>query len=258
MSRNLAPQLLAEAEARLARVHERIERACASAGRSPSEITLVGACKRQPVDRIAAAVCAGLRELGENYVQAAETARPLLEKRLGEHFGEAPAPCPGWRMIGHLQRNKAAAAAKVFSAVDTVDTGRLARALAGRAEALGGIMEVCLQVNLTGEPSKSGCSEENLSELLADCLGLPGLRLVGLMTLPPADPEAARSAFARLRDLRDTLSKTPGARTLRHLNMGMSGDLEVAIEEGATVVRVGTDLFGERSDASRERPAKAT
>jgi hypothetical protein len=257
VSRSLDPQLLAEAEARLADVHGRIERACAAAGRSPSEITLVGACKRQPIDRIAALVCAGLRELGENYVQAAEATRPLLEQRLGDHFAGAPAPSPAWRMIGHLQRNKAAAAVEVFRAVDTVDTGRLARALARRAEALGGVVEVCLQVNLSGEPSKSGCSEDGLSELLADCAPLRGLRVVGLMTLPPADPEAARSAFARLRDLRGTLSREPGGHTLHHLNMGMSGDLEVAIEEGSTVVRVGTDLFGDRVDASLEHPADA-
>ncbi len=258
MSRALDPQCLAEAEARLSAVRGRIERACARSGRNPSEITLVGACKRQPIDRIAAAVCAGLKQLGENYVQAAQATAPQLSQRLAEHCVDAQIPIPLWRMIGHLQRNKASQAVELFGAVDTVDTPRLARSLSGRAQAAGVVIDACLQVNLSGEASKSGCSEASLGDLLAECDALPALRVVGLMTMPapgPApgpDPETARETFARLRALRDTLRREPGGTDLQDLNMGMSGDLEVAIEEGSTLVRVGTDLFGDR-----DAPAQA-
>jgi hypothetical protein len=265
MSASLDPQLLAEASTRLAAVRQRIETACAGAGRNPSELTLVGACKHQSVDRIAAAVCAGLGDLGENYVQAARTIHPLVEQRLRDHFAGAPAPTPRWRMIGHLQRNKAAQALEVFRAVDTVDTVRLARALSGRALAAGDVIDICLQVNLSAEQSKSGCSEDALAELLDGCASLPGVRVVGLMTLPAPGPtpESSRDTFARLRGLRDTLCHATGGKALHHLNMGMSADLEVAIAEGSTVVRVGTDLFGERETApdtetQTEAQAKAT
>ncbi|MCS5635130.1 MAG: YggS family pyridoxal phosphate-dependent enzyme, partial [Myxococcota bacterium] len=227
----------------------RVTGACTRAGRDPSEITLVGACKRQPVERIAAAVCAGLDQLGENYVQAAQTTQAALRACLEAHFSPGQAARPTWRMIGHLQRNKASQAVDVFGCVDTVDNPRLARALAGRAQAAGVDLEICLQVNLSGESTKSGCSEAELEDLLSDCAALPALRVVGLMTMPapgPA-PESARDTFARLRGLRDTLQREPGGARLQHLNMGMSADLEVAIEEGATLVRVGTDLFGERT-----------
>jgi pyridoxal phosphate enzyme (YggS family) len=252
VSGRLDPEILADAEARLKGVHARIGRACQAAGRMSSEVTLVGACKRQPIDRIAALVCAGLAQLGENYVQSARTTQSELSRRLDEHFGGGAVPAPGWRMIGHLQRNKASQAVEIFGAVDTLDSGRLARALAGRAQEAGVVLDICLQVNLSGETSKSGCAEADLGDLLAQCAALPGLRVVGLMTLPApgSSPEAARPAFARLRALRDTLSREPGGTGLHHLNMGMSGDLEVAIDEGATLVRVGTDLFGERPPGS--------
>ena len=252
MSERLGPELLADAEARLAAVRTRIAQACRAAGRQASEVTLVGACKRQPIDRIAAAICAGLGDLGENYVQAARDARLALARRLDGHFGSAPAPAPNWRMIGHLQRNKAAQAVEIFAAVDSVDSGRLARALAGRAQAAGTSLDICLQVNLSGESTKSGCSEADLPGLLAECAGLPGLRVVGLMTMPAPGPGFARETFARLGGLRDTLSREPGGEGLLHLNMGMSGDLEIAIAEGATLIRVGTDLFGARPPAREE------
>ena len=252
MSGRLDPELLAQAETRLEALRARIAGACTRAGRDPSEIILVGACKRQPVERIAAVVCAGLDQLGENYVQAAQATQAALRACLEAHFPAAPVPQPSWRMIGHLQRNKASQAVDVFGCVDTVDNPRLARALAGRAEAAGVELEICLQVNLSGESTKSGCSEAELEDLLSACSALPALRVVGLMTMPapgPA-PESARDTFARLRGLRDTLQLEPGGTGLQHLNMGMSADLEVAIEEGATVVRVGSDLFGERTPAS--------
>jgi len=135
-----------------------------------------------------------------------------------------------------------------------VDTPRLARSLSGRAQAAGVVIDACLQVNLSGEASKSGCSEASLGDLLAECDELPALRVVGLMTMPAPgpDPETARETFARLRALRDTLRRESGGTDLQHLNMGMSGDLEVAIEEGSTLIRVGTDLFGDR-----DAPAQA-
>ena len=129
----------------------------------------------------------------------------------------------------------------------------MARALATRAREAGNVLDICLQVNLSGEESKSGCAEAEVGDLLAACVQLPDLRVVGLMTLPApgSGPEAARPAFARLRALRDTLSREPGGAALHHLNMGMSRDLEIAIEEGSTLVRVGTDLFGERPMGGR-------
>ncbi|MDE0886002.1 MAG: YggS family pyridoxal phosphate-dependent enzyme [Myxococcota bacterium] len=251
MSRVIDPGCLAEASERFLAVRARIEEACLRAGREASEITLVGACKRQPLDRIAAAVCAGLTQLGENYVQAAQETRPQLEERLAAHFADrrTRAPAPTWRMIGHLQRNKAGPAAGLFHAVDSVDNPRLARALESRARDQGLVVDACLQVNLSGESSKSGCPEADLPDLLASCAEFSHLRVVGLMTMPAPDPdpEQARETFARLRALRDTLGPKEGGAHLRHLNMGMSGDLEVAIEEGATLIRVGTDLFGERT-----------
>ena len=253
MSQRLEPADLAEAQGRLEAVRARVAKACVKAGRDPDEIILVGACKRQPVERIAAAVCAGLDQLGENYVQAALATQAELRAFLEAHPPDTPTAQPTWRMIGHLQRNKASQAVDAFGCVDTVDNPRLARALARRAEAAGVELDLCLQVNLSGEASKSGCSEAALEALLSDCSALPALRVVGLMTMPEPgpEPESARETFARLRGLRDNLQRKPGGAGLRHLNMGMSADLEVAIEEGATVVRVGTDLFGERMTPAR-------
>ncbi|MDG2334079.1 MAG: YggS family pyridoxal phosphate-dependent enzyme [Myxococcota bacterium] len=262
MSSVIDPGCLAEANERFLAVRTRIQAACTSAGRAASEITLVGACKRQPLDRIAAAVCAGLSQLGENYVQAAQETRPRLADLLAAHFADlgTPAPAPTWRMIGHLQRNKAGPAAGLFHAVDSVDNPRLARALESRARDQGEVVEACIQVNLSGESSKSGCPEGDLPGLLASCAEFSHLRVVGLMTMPAPDPdpEQARETFARLRALRDTLSRREGGAHLHHLNMGMSGDLEVAIEEGATLIRVGTDLFGERTPPPSPGPPEKT
>jgi len=246
------PALLREIEGRVETVRERVRAACQRAGRDPTEVTVIGACKRQPIERIAAAVWAGIRTLGENYVQEARATQQALEDLLLQRGGPDPVPIPEWRLIGHLQRNKARHAVQLFDAVDTVDRADLASELEKRAAAEGRRLDVCLQVNLSGEASKSGCQEQALPELLATCSALENLRVVGLRTMPAPDPdpERAREPFARLRALRDTLSCEPGGEDLKGLNMGMSGDFEVAIEEGATWVRVGTALFGER--AARE------
>ena len=235
---------------RVADVRRRLEQACARAGRDPGELTLVGVSKRQDPARIAAAIRAGIRELGENYVQELRDKLPHVQRLLEGHH-----PPPRWRMVGHLQRNKARHAIELFDAVDTLDRESLALEL-DRRIANAGLrqpLEVCLQVNLSGESQKGGVGEEELPALLEACAPLEHLRVVGLMTIPAAtrDPEETRLVFARLRQLRDTLARRPGGTALRELSMGMSSDFELAVEEGATLVRVGTALFGPRDPPRR-------
>lgn len=242
MSRSIPQAELDRATERLEAVRSRIDAACRRAGRDPAAVTLVGACKRQPAERIAAAVIAGVTELGENYVQGARDSAREVATLLAHAGVEAPR----WRMIGHLQRNKAKLAVDLFAAIDTVDRDALAIELDRRAAERERRLEVCLQIDLSGEPGKSGIPPERAADLLAACAPLAQLRVVGLMTMPAAEPDRARAAFARLRALRDTLRHAPGGESLVDLNMGMSGDFEIAIEEGATLIRVGTALFGER------------
>jgi MAF protein len=229
---------------RVRAVQERIERACRRAGRPVGEVRLVGVCKGQPPERVAAAVRAGLTELGENYVQE------LREKRLAVEalLDRAAAARLRWRLVGGLQRKKARAVVSLVDAVDSLDRESLAVELDRHAAAAGRVLEACIQVNLSREPQKGGVPEEGAAELLARCAPLESLRVVGLMTIPAENPspEASRPVFARLRELRDTLRESPGGEELRELSMGMSGDFEIAIEEGATLVRVGTALFGPR------------
>lgn len=238
-------QLRREIETRLARVRERIEAAAARCGRAPGDITLVGVSKRQPPERIVAALGAGLVEIGESYVQELRAKKPLVEALLRE---TPEATKPRWRLVGRLQRNKASHAVALVDAVDSVDSAALARELDRRAEPHGRTLEVCLQVNLSGEAQKGGVSANALPELLEACHELRHLHVVGLMTVPAAarDPEASRPDFARLRALRDSLLERASGASLRELSMGMSNDFEVAIEEGATCVRVGSALFGAR------------
>ncbi len=226
---------------RLAAVRSRIERAAARADRDPAGVCLIGASKRQPLDRIAAALACGLKDLGENYVQEAVR----KQRELREHHPELTAR---WHGIGALQRNKAREAIDCFDLIHSVDRPSLAESLSKAAEKAGTTARVLLQVNLSGETSKAGAAEPDLPALLAFAVALPALCPIGLMTLPAPsdDPEAARPAFARLRELRDMLREGAGGGHLTELSMGMSGDLEVAVEEGATMVRVGTALFGER------------
>jgi pyridoxal phosphate enzyme (YggS family) len=249
---DLDPQLLAEARRRLDEVSTRITKAAARAGRSPDEITLVGVAKRQPPDRILAAIAAGVRVLGESYIQEAREIRPLIESRLARDPASA-AIALEWRMVGRLQRNKAGLAARLFDAVETIDRPELADALSRRATAEGRRLDVLIQMSLCGEPQKGGCEEGDLASLARHVLDAEGLRLRGLMTIPAASdgPEAARPVFARLRALGSSLAELDQTLSQPELSMGMSGDLEVAVEEGATLVRVGTALFGERIDAPR-------
>lgn len=221
----------------LARVRERIAAAAARAGRRPEEITLVAVTKGVDLARIREAVAAGVTDLGESRVQEAAGKVAALRAQAR------------WHLVGHLQRNKAGLAAGLFSVIHSVDSLRLAEDLSRRAPQP---LEILLQVNVTGERQKSGVSAESLAALARGTATLPQLRVVGLMTIPPLhpDPEHARPVFRRLRELRDELAKVVGT-GLPHLSMGMSDDLEVAVEEGATMVRIGRAIFG---SGSRKRP----
>jgi pyridoxal phosphate enzyme (YggS family) len=212
---------------RLAAVRERIARAAARARRDPAEITLLAVTKLFPAEVIREGYQLGLREFGENYVQEFERKAPEV----------ADLPDVRFHLIGHLQSNKAKKAAELFHVIQTVDSPKLARRLndAGRQ------LEVMLEVKLSEEEAKRGAAPEELAELIAAVRACGNLRLLGLMTMPPwtEDAEASRPYFRRLRELAELHG-------LRRLSMGMSHDLEAAIEEGATCVRVGTALFGER------------
>ncbi len=230
---------------RLASVRARIAAAAGSAGRSAHDVCLVGVSKRQSPAKIVAALRAGLRDLGENYVQEAVTKIPTVLASLRDDE-----PRPRWHFIGQLQRNKARDVARLFDCVSCIDREKLAAELDRRAGIEQRRLEVLLQVNLSGEAHKGGIEAGKIRGLLASSQRWPQLRMIGLMTLPAVevDPAANRPVFAQLRELRDTLRSEPGGEHLRELSMGMSGDFEVAIEEGATIVRVGTAIFGQRSD----------
>lgn len=209
-------------------VERRIEAAARRAGRRREEITLIAVAKTFPAPAIREAYELGLRDFGENYVQEFEAKRAELAGLAGARF----------HFIGHLQSNKARRAAEVFDAIQTVDSAKLARRL---NEAADRALEVMIEVKLSAEEAKRGAPPEVLPELMEAVAACPNLRLTGLMTMPPwsDDPEASRPYFRRMREL--------GLRCgLPGLSMGMSHDLEVAIEEGATHVRVGTALFGSR------------
>jgi len=240
-----------EVRDRVAAVRDRMAAAAARAGRDPAEIALLGVCKRQPIARIAAAVRAGVDELGGNYVQEVRDQRPLVEAALAGH-----APLPRWVLVGSLQRNKARLAVEIFDLIETLDRASLAVELDRRARVAGrseqSPLPLLVQVNLSREPQKGGTDEEGVASILEACAGLGAVRVTGLMTIPAAetDPERSRPVFARLRELRDRLvaAGSAGAAHLRELSMGMSSDFEVAIEEGATRVRLGTALFGPRQE----------
>jgi hypothetical protein len=222
-------------------VRGRIARAAERAGRDPASVVLVAVVKTVPAERIREAVALGLTDLGENRVQEAE-----------DHIGAIGRGAARWHMVGHLQRNKAGRAVELFDRVHGIDSLALAEALSRRAVAAGRRLPVLVEVNVSGEASKFGASPDTVGELLEGVAALPGLTLDGLMTVgaPVGSAGEARPGFARLRALRDAGERALG-RKLPELSMGMSGDYEVAVEEGATLVRVGTALFGERSGPGR-------
>lgn len=227
---------------RLAALRERIAAAARRAGRDPAEVTLIGVAKRQPAARVVEAVAAGLGDVAENFVQEARAKWPEVRAELAARG----LPAPRFHLVGRLQTNKARIAAALFDCVQSVDRAELALALSRRAEAAGRRVRALVQVNLGGEPQKGGAAPEQLGALLEACAAAPALELAGLMTLPEetAGEALLRRRFAALRELRDTFARAhPG---LRELSMGMSGDFEIAIEEGATQVRIGTALFGAR------------
>jgi pyridoxal phosphate enzyme (YggS family) len=228
----------------VARVRERIAAAAQRVGRNPQEITLMGVSKTFPVERIREAHAAGLRVFGENRVQEfADKAGSLHD------LSDAD-----WHLIGHLQSNKAARAAELFGAVDSVDSVRLAEKLNGAAEKAGKTLPILIEINVGGEDAKSGVApaSEELEQILLAASRLRNLSIRGLMTVPPysEDSESARPFFRQLCEIRDQISsrKLPAV-AMDVLSMGMSHDFEVAIEEGSTCVRVGTAIFGERAKA---------
>jgi len=223
--------------ARLAAIRARIAAAAARSGRDPGEITLVGASKQQPVAALRAAHAAGLRCFGENRVQEGAAKRPQLPDDIE------------WHLLGPLQSNKVRAAAAIFTVFHAVDRARIARLLDAEAGALGHPLTGFLEVNLGGESSKHGFDPSTIVDEAAPLAACRNLRLLGLMAIPPPadDPEGSRPWFRRLRELRDELARRLAwPRPFTALSMGMSDDFEVAVEEGATHVRVGTLLFGSR------------
>jgi pyridoxal phosphate enzyme (YggS family) len=223
-------------------IQQRIRSACERAGRDPGSVTLLAVTKGQPPEVVSAAAQLGQVLFGENKVQEARAKIPLCPGRLRWHF------------IGHLQSNKCREAAELFEMIQSVDSLPLARELNRRAEQAAKRVPVLLEVNVAGEASKFGYAPERLLAELKELNTLPRLELHGLMTVPPwaSEPEKARPHFRRLRELKEQAGMVLGA-PLPHLSMGMSGDFEIAIEEGATLVRIGTSLFGPRAKA-RPRP----
>jgi PLP dependent protein len=225
---------------RIAVVRERLHAAAAAAGRRAADVRLLAVTKTHPPEAAAAAVAAGVLDLGENRVQELMAKLPLVEGAR-------------WHLIGALQRNKARDVVGRQVLVHSLDRRSLADALSKRAQRGGSVQRALVQVNVGEDPAKGGCDLDELDELVAYARDLPNLAVEGLMTIPPmpaagADPaEAARPHFAALRDARDGLrSRYP---EVVHLSMGMSADLEAAVAEGATMVRLGTAIFGPRGDA---------
>ena len=221
----------------LARVLERIRSAELRAGMPAESVTLVGVTKNRPVEEIEEAVRAGLTDIGENRYQEAVEKLPRLKLSVNRHF------------IGHLQRNKARRVLNLFDMIQSVDSGRLARTLNQHAAAAGLRLKVLLQVNTSGESTKFGVAPESCEEMLEIISGLEQLELVGLMTLGPLteDTVAVRKSFALLRKLYEDYAGRPvGNYRMEVLSMGMSADFEIAIAEGANMVRVGTAIFGPR------------
>lgn len=229
-----------DAESNLRIVAEQIAAAADSCGRSASEVQLIAVSKTFPVQAILAATATGQLRFGENRVQEAE---PKIHALHGVQGIE-------WHLVGHLQSNKAGRAAALFDVIHSLDSVKLALRLDEACAAAGRVLRALLQVDLGQEETKFGAGAEVIREIVAAAASLKRIRLDGLMTMPPFfdDPERTRPYFAALRQLRDTLeSEQPGCLGHGHLSMGMSHDFEIAVQEGATMVRIGTAIFGARS-----------
>jgi pyridoxal phosphate enzyme (YggS family) len=221
---------------RLKNVKDRINKSAIRCGRDPKSVRLVAVSKTVPADRVKEAIDAGVDILGENYVQETRT-----------KFNELAAYPVSWHFIGHLQTNKAKYAVRLFDLIHSVDSLRLARELDKQAKKVNKVQDILIQINIGKEASKSGADAEKAANLIQDASCLENLSVKGLMIMPPFfnDPEKVRPYFSALRNLRDQVQRLSGV-GLHELSMGLSNDFEVAVEEGATFVRIGTAIFGER------------
>ncbi len=226
-------------------IREQIAESCAKAKRSPSDVTLVAVTKTVETAEIKNLIDAGVTELGESRVQQFVPRAMEIDAYLQRRRSDLPKPVR-WHMIGHLQRNKVKGVLEWAAMIHSVDSLRLAEEISQKAQQMHRTVDVLLQVNCSNESQKFGCAvgaSEHLAEMITT---LPRVRLAGLMTMGPLteDPEASRSAFRRLRELFEDMQKNRiGGDSFRHLSMGMSGDFRQAVEEGATIVRIGTALF---------------
>jgi pyridoxal phosphate enzyme (YggS family) len=221
-----------EIRAGIAAVEARIAAACAASGRNRGDVQLVAVTKTFPASDVDHAIAAGMTDVGENKVQEARDKKPLVA---GQGKGNAR-----WHLIGHLQSNKVKDAVRLFDVLQAVDSTELAEKIARAADAAGKRQEILLQVNVGGEEQKSGAAPAEVASMVKRIGGFSGVRLAGLMAIPPAgEAEATRRYFRDLRAMRDDLG-------LAELSMGMTDDFEVAIEEGATILRVGRAIFGNR------------
>ena len=224
---------------RIQNIQKRIKEAADGCGRDPSTVRLVAVSKTIPVNRVREAIEAGVTVLGESYVQEAR-----------EKFNQLATYPVSWHFIGHLQTNKAKYAVRLFDMIHSVDTLKLARELNKQSQKNAKVQNILIQINISKESSKSGVDAQNVLDLIDTVRHLENLSVKGLMTMPPFfnDPEKARPYFSALRNLRDRIrQETPPEVALDELSMGMTGDFEVAIQEGATLVRIGTAIFGERT-----------
>lgn len=224
-------------------IQHRMVAACGRAGRDPAGVTLVAISKTHPPESVNALAALGVRHFGENKVQEAKAKIPLCDGRIT------------WHMVGHLQTNKARDAVRLFAAIEAVDSLHLAQELEKHAAGESRRLSILLEVNVSGEASKFGLPPERVEETATAINALPHLELRGLMTMAPffEESEPSRPYFRKLGELKRSLERKLGA-PLPDLSMGMSGDFEVGIEEGATIIRVGTALFGERRGAAFRPP----
>jgi PLP dependent protein len=228
---------LPDLAARVRAVRQRVAAAAERAGRAPEDVTIIAVSKTVDVERVRMAYELGLKTFGENRVQEA---RPKI--------AALKLPLIRWELIGHLQTNKVTRAVELFARVQSVDSPRLALALDAAAAALGRVLPVLLEVNVAGEASKQGLAPADVPAVARAVAALPHLAVEGLMTVAPqaSDPETVRPVFRALRELRARLADEVPGSAWQHLSMGMTDDFEVAIAEGATLVRIGRALFGER------------
>ncbi len=227
----------------LNKVYKKIEKAAVKVGRDPNEVTIVAVTKNIDLDGIKPVVKEGLVDLGENRVQEMLLKQP--------HFNSEV----HWHLIGHLQRNKVKSVVGKVKLIHSVDSWRLAEEISGRSEEKGFVSDVLIQVNVSGEKSKYGVSTEEVFDFIETCSGLTGLSVRGLMTMAPMvkNPEQVRPVFRELRDIRDRLRQRIPGIPLNHLSMGMTNDYQIAVEEGADLLRIGTAIFSTGIDLTNER-----